>query len=155
MRVWIPGEPVGSTRPRFNLKTGRVYPNPKSAKWVEHCATLTRQKWGIRAPLDRPVVVHFTSVHGRPGRLVPRAMGGQLSKPRRAKLEEVFGDLSSRIPHIVKPDVDNVAKLVLDGLVKAGVVKDDTRVAELVGRKRYCALEEDAPGVEIEVMPWA
>lgn len=58
-----------------------------------------------------------------------------------------------------KPDVDNLAKLVLDVMVAgdgtirrgAGLLADDARVADLVARKRWCR-PEDA-GVVVTVKP--
>lgn len=40
-------------------------------------------------------------------------------------------------PHTFVPDVDNLAKLALDAVVKAGLVKDDSAVSCLVVRKTW------------------
>lgn len=151
MGVWrmtVPGEPVGSTRPRF--ARGRVIPNPKSSAWIETCAQLARLTWR-GPPVDAAVCVRFVSVHKRPQRLIPTTMGGGMRQSIREREEAQYGDLTVRIPQIVKPDVDNIAKCVMDGLVRGGVLSDDTRVAVLEGRKRYVALRSDSPCVEIEV----
>lgn len=39
--------------------------------------------------------------------------------------------------HTSKPDADNSAKAVLDGMVKAGLLPDDAQVADLTVRKRW------------------
>ena len=49
-----------------------------------------------------------------------------------------------------KPDVDNIAKIVLDSLVRACVLADDNLVVELVAVKKWAAIGE--PGrVEVEL----
>lgn len=56
----------------------------------------------------------------------------------------------SVVHHTKKPDVDNLAKAVLDGLVHGGVLKDDGLVTDLTTFKRY--VEDGHPeGVEIDL----
>jgi Holliday junction resolvase RusA-like endonuclease len=51
-----------------------------------------------------------------------------------------------------KPDADNAAKLMMDAIVKAGVLTDDTRVVELVVRKWYAAIEPvEQPHTDVQV----
>ncbi len=45
--------------------------------------------------------------------------------------------LSGKIGHTVKPDVDNLAKQLLDAMTRMGFWEDDRQVVELAGRKRY------------------
>jgi Holliday junction resolvase RusA-like endonuclease len=89
-----------------------------SAMW------LIRTEWAGRAPLDCPVGVDLEIVVNRPGRLTRKK------------------DPHHRLLCVSKPDVDNVAKLILDAVVKAGVITDDTRVADLRVRKMYAAIGE-------------
>jgi len=49
----------------------------------------------------------------------------------------------------VKPDLDKLARAVLDGLTQGGAFKDDAQVCELLCRKRY----GPRPGVVIMVNP--
>ena len=49
-----------------------------------------------------------------------------------------------------RPDVDKLARAVLDGLVSGGVMADDAQVVVLVARKVY-ASNGEAPGALIEV----
>ena len=50
-------------------------------------------------------------------------------------------------PHLQVPDVDNLAKLVLDAFVRKGLIQgDDSRVCELIIRKSWCKVE-DAGGI--------
>lgn len=56
----------------------------------------------------------------------------------------------SVVHHTKKPDIDNYAKAVLDGLVKARVLADDGMVTDLTIAKRY--IEPGHPeGVEIDL----
>ena len=49
-----------------------------------------------------------------------------------------------------RPDVDKLARAVLDGLVAGGLFADDAQVAVLYAAKRY-ASDADVPGALIEV----
>ncbi len=53
-----------------------------------------------------------------------------------------------------RPDVDNVAKLVMDAGTKAGLWEDDTQVAGLLVVRMRCAKGEE-PSTTIEVEPMA
>ncbi len=55
-----------------------------------------------------------------------------------------------RTHHVTKPDADKLARNVLDALVVARVVADDSRVAVLSCAKLYC-LAGEKPGVDVEV----
>lgn len=50
-----------------------------------------------------------------------------------------------------KPDVDNLSKAILDGLVQGAVLADDNNVTDLTLQKRY-ADGEHPPGVEVELI---
>ena len=51
-------------------------------------------------------------------------------------------------PKVTRPDLDNMAKVVLDAGTKAGVWGDDEQVTTLVVRKRWAA--EESFGIRIE-----
>ena len=52
--------------------------------------------------------------------------------------------------HPYKPDVDNIAKAVLDALTKARVWRDDAQVHWLLVRRRW-AIADEKPGLWLEV----
>lgn len=54
-------------------------------------------------------------------------------------------------PHAVRPDVDKLARSILDGLTDAGVIEDDARVVELIASKHY----SDKPRAVIKVWPYS
>ena len=89
-----------------------------------------------RPALDEPVRVNVTLVAARPQRL------------RRRR------DPDGRIPRAVgKPDADNAAKLVMDALVKAMVLRDDTLVCVLHVERWYAGRDEGA-ATEVVVSTW-
>jgi crossover junction endodeoxyribonuclease RusA len=81
------------------------------------------------APLDGPLRVEFAFVMPRP-----------TSLPKR----------KATPPHIKRPDLDKLARAVMDALT--GVVwRDDSQVNDLHPTKRYAELDEQ-PGVHIRVV---
>lgn len=76
-----------------------------------------------------------------------------LAGPVRVVLDFRFLPVASapyRTRHVSAPDVDKLARAVLDALTIARVVVDDARVWDLHANKRYCEPSE-APGVGVVV----
>ena len=73
-------------------------------------------------PLKGPVRLVFTAYMPIPA---------SASKKRKAAMQ------AGKIGHIVKPDVDNLAKQLLDAMSRLWFWEDDRQVVELVARKRY------------------
>lgn len=124
LSIVVAGPPVGASRPRVTAR-GTFMPRGHVA-WERRAIEAALSAYHgpqPRPPLDEPVVVHVTAWHHRPRRLCRR------KDPRQA------------IRATCKPDVDNVAKLVLDALVKARVLVDDTRVAVLHVERWYCPID--------------
>lgn len=81
----------------------------------------------------------------RPKRLIPREHGGtQTRAEHRAEQEDGAPWPTSR------PDGDNMEKLVLDCLVRAGVLSDDSIVVACAWSKKYADVGED-PHTIVEV----
>ena len=59
--------------------------------------------------------------------------------------------LENWAPHTKRPDIDKLSRAVLDALVAAGVLADDSVVHSLNVTKRYALREQ--PGCSIEVQP--
>ena len=115
----IKGEPKGKGRPRFT-KTGRVYTPAETSRYEE----LVRLSY-----LNMAKGYKFTS----PVRVTIKAF----CKPPKGKSKKVVEDmLNGRILPTKKPDADNVAKIILDGLNKVAW-DDDTQVVDMMVTKRY------------------
>ena len=59
-------------------------------------------------------------------------------------------DPEHRIWHGSKPDIDNVAKCVLDAMVMAGVIRDDSQVVDIHARSVYVSKSE-GPGLHVRM----
>ena len=132
-RAIIPGPPIGKGRPRATVRGGhvRTYTPKRTQQWEAVAASTLMAEWG-GAPLDGPVSVGILALFPRPQRMVWKR------KPM------------PREPYIQAPDIDNVAKAILDALQKAGVLRDDKTVWSLDLIALYCSGDE-APRVELRV----
>ena len=126
----VKGEPKGKGRPRFT-KTGRVY-TPSETSHYEELVGLSYQNSAKGYQFTSPVKVSIRAFH----------------KPPNGKSKKVVEDmLNGRILPTKKPDSDNLAKIILDGLNKVAW-DDDTQVVEMIVTKRYS--EEPMVAVTIE-----
>ena len=126
----IRGEPRGKGRPRFT-KTGRVY-TPAETAHYESLVGLSYRNSANGYKFSSPVRVTVKAFH----------------KPPKGKSKKVVEDmLDGRILPTKKPDADNIAKIVLDGLNKVAW-DDDTQVVEMMVVKRYS--EEPLVAVIVE-----
>lgn len=122
----IKGEPRGKGRPRFT-RTGRVY-TPSETSQYEALVAL-----GYR-----------NSVRGYKFTSPVRVTIGAYHKPPKKSKKVVKDMLDWHILPTKKPDVDNIAKIILDAL--NGVAwDDDTQVVDLLVYKRY----EEEPFVKV------
>lgn len=114
------GEPKGQPRPRAYSRGGKagVYDPGTANHWKMLVAAQMRDLL-LSDPMPGPVSVSIKFVMPRPKRL-------QRSK-----------DPAGEIPHITKPDPDNLAKAVLDVCSDLGVWRDDRQVCDLFVQKRY------------------
>lgn len=135
----VDGVPRAEPRPRFDSRPDRhgrthAYRGQSAEPWKLQIFAEARRRF-VGPPIEDYVSVEMVFFMPRPGRL------NDDSQP------EV------RLPHGCKPDVDNLAKAVLDALTRAGMWKDDSLVVDLRARKFYHA-KDARPGVEIVIMPF-
>ena len=122
----IKGEPRGKGRPRFT-KSGHAYTDEKTKEyeclvWQSYLDAADRYKF--TSPVRVIIMAHF-------------------KPPKKSK--KVVGDmLAGHILPTKKPDVDNVAKIILDGLNRIAW-DDDTQVVDLSVSKYY----SDEPRVAV------
>ena len=124
----VPGKIVGKERPRVNMYTGRVY--------TKDYEFLVQQYFKMKYP-------RYEMLEGR----LSINIIAYLKIPKstsKAKVEEM---LENKISPTKKPDVDNIAKSILDAMNNF-VFKDDNQVSKINVEKRF-ALEEKAV-IEVE-----
>jgi Holliday junction resolvase RusA-like endonuclease len=133
--IRVPGPPQGKQRPRFG-KGGNVY-TPKATRAYEAAIGWAARQAFKGLPYAGPV--HVRAIANMP---VP------LSWPKWKRASALIGDL----PHIVKPDADNILKAALDGL--NGIVwNDDSQIVFEDITKRYSAEPELVIVVKFEGEP--
>jgi Holliday junction resolvase RusA-like endonuclease len=127
MRFIINGEPVGKGRPRFSRVGNYVhtYNPPKTAAFERKVKTCY-----LETTMDKfhqAVIIYIKAYMGIP------------SSISKKKKEEMIGR-----PCLKKPDVDNLAKCVLDGL-NGVAYDDDSQVYSLTIEKYW----SDEPRTEV------
>ena len=127
----IPGKAQAKQRPKFNRFSGRAY-TPKQTvsfeNWVKDCYFRSISSIDNK-PTDKPLKVAIT-------------MYVEIPQSKSKKQKEKM--LTGEIKPIVKPDVDNVAKSILDAL-NGIIYLDDKQVVDLRVRKQYA----EVPSVSV------
>ena len=142
----VRGTPRPEPRPRGMIarkRKGRVVPayvhiyTPSSSDgWKDRVVLAARQAGLPREPWSGAVRISIDAYFERTKELL---------KP---------GHPEGAFPHLAKPDIDNVAKAVMDALTSCRLWEDDSLVAEGTVRKWWAA-RGCAPGVRIvaELLP--
>ena len=134
LTFFAPGNPKGQPRPRAFSRGGsaRVY-DPGTAEGWKGSVAIGSQPFKPLAPLTGPIRVDLEFYFARPKRLCRKA------------------DHSGRIPHTGKPDLDNLAKAVLDALTQLGWWQDDAQVVAGLWAKFWVPMGA-APGALVTVI---
>ena len=123
----IPGPVRGKGRPRF-ARAGaftRTYTDAKTASYESDVKVFASHAMAGADPLDEGVRVEIT-IH----RMAPRSWG----------VRRHLAAIEGRTIPTGKPDCDNVAKIICDGMI--GIVyTDDRLVSELLVLKRFAGRE--------------
>lgn len=115
----IPGDPVPQPRPKITTRGGfgRAYvESDHPIHGYRHAVAAAARAAGV-GKADRPLSVIVDAVFARP------------------KSHMTKSGIRKGAPVLPRPDVDNLAKAVLDGL--QDVIGDDTIVSRLVVEKSY------------------
>ena len=142
LRVWVPGDPApqGSKR---HVGGGRMIESSKAVgPWRESIRAALLAE-GPRTPFTGPVAVTCSFAMRRPK--------GHFGTGRNA------GQLRALAPQLpaVKPDLDKLARAVLDAVTSAGVWGDDSQVVHLVAEKVYTRPGGPVPGLLLDIQDWA
>ena len=130
--VVVAGDPQGKGRPRFSSRGGfvKAYTPAKTKNYEDTIRESARATMQSNEPLKTPVSVYLTAVFP-----VPKSY----SKKR---TEDCLEGLEKPIK---KPDIDNLAKSVLDGM-NGVIFKDDSQIVSLHCTKVYSS------GAGVDVM---
>ena len=131
IRFIIPGEPKGKARPRvFTNKQGisRAITPKETLSYENLVKWVYQNTYGTRK-LEGEVVARIVAMYA-----IPKSM----SKKNRQLIEE------GKLHPTKKPDLDNVAKIVLDSL-NGIAYSDDSQIVKLNVEKHY----SDNPRVEV------
>ncbi|RMC46569.1 RusA family crossover junction endodeoxyribonuclease [Lactobacillus sp. ESL0230] len=142
LKFIVPGEPKSKARPRFSRQNDHVitYTPDKTHHYedqVRYSAQVARRAHNINKPISQDMAISIKVYFGIPT---------SYSKKRRARC------LSGEERPTKKPDSDNIAKIVLDGLnpkmkvnhalhkavcLSEGLYRDDKQVVDLTVEKWY------------------
>ena len=131
--------PRGASRPRAARGGGRVYMPPEHRAWMEAAVVMLReQRQGepFACPLAVEIVAYWP---------LPKTRPAWCTRERWKDRVATLG-----ISYATKPDADNVAKIVLDAMVEAGILEDDRFVVQLSVNK-HCA--PDTGRIDVYVIP--
>ena len=128
----VPGKITGKGRPRINTTTAIAYTPTKTKEYEE----LVKQYFIIKNRCAKPLE----------GRLevTIRAHFGIPKNTSKKQKEEM---LNNNISPVKKPDIDNIAKIILDALNKLAF-NDDNQITKLSIEKVYS--EEEKVYIKIE-----
>ncbi len=132
MKIFIPGEPVAQPRPKVSTKNGFPRAYTEQDHPIHAFKQAVRLAWNgsINRCLTGPLSIEIVCWYSRPK---------SHSKIRR----------TAREPKMSRPDIDNVAKGILDSLNGVAYI-DDGQVYSLTVEKWYVG-PEDTVGTWIEV----
>lgn len=133
--ILVEGEPRGKGRPKFARQGGfvRVYTDDKTMKYEALIQLEARRAMKGRPLITGPVKIRMEILH---------PVRASWSKSKRA------GALAGTIAATVKPDSDNVEKIVYDAL-NGYVWGDDTQVVDAHVTKHF----SETPCVSILITP--
>ena len=126
------GTPIACSRPRFNFATRTVYEQPEQKKLKEGA------KWQLRSQYREKPLTCALSIDLTFYLPIPKST----TKPRMRQM------VNGLLHPIVKPDIDNLQKFVLD-VLNGLVFDDDRKVVEIRARKLYSS----KPGTLIRIYP--
>ena len=125
--IFIPGKPRGKGRPRLGKNC--TYTDSKTREYEGLVKWTFKQKYGNVKPVAEKVPVAVFII----------AYYKQLKGFTKAEKAAV---IDGTLLPTVKPDGDNIAKIILDSLNKLAF-NDDNQVVKLVVEKRYAICDDD------------
>lgn len=119
-RFEIKEKAIGKQRPRYSSKMKRMYTPAKTSSFEEKVKWAFKSKYNIETELStKPFKAKIIAIFEPPK---------SISKKKKEEL--LYSEYTK------KPDVDNIAKIILDSL-NGLAYKDDNQVSELLVFKQY------------------
>jgi Holliday junction resolvase RusA-like endonuclease len=133
----VAGQPHGKGRPRASTRGGfvRLYTDLLTRNYEELVARQSKAAMGDIEVISTPVAVRINAYF-----LVP------ISWTKKKRKQAIEGEI---VPG--KPDLDNIAKSILDGIQNT-IISDDRNVIKLTVEKRY-AFQARVEVCVYEVLP--
>lgn len=132
IKLIIPGEPTGKSRPKFNGQIGRAYTPAKTKSYEKMVKAMYLQAYGNACfPKDAALYLRVVAY---------------LAAPKSDSLKTRMQKLIGAIRPTKRPDWDNIGKIVSDALNKTAY-HDDAQIVDSLVRKFY----SDNPRVEITI----
>ena len=131
-KIEINGDPVATQRARFDTRRKIAYKPTKTRQAMNRRITLMKRHVSqnrLSEIIDQPIRVELDFYHSRPKRLMRKK------------------DPNDPIPKTTKPDVDNLAKLILDSATQAKLWNDDNLITQLEIRDWYVAKTNEPKSV--------
>jgi Holliday junction resolvase RusA-like endonuclease len=147
LTIYIPGltRPSGRPRARVVQAAGKkpfvqMYPDNQSRDWADEAVDI----------LQRQIArIEVTEIPGQ-GNDFTLPFTGRVMLTMRFNIKKPISYPANVVNMVRKPDLDNLAKAVLDAMVKARIIEDDNLVTDLSLSKRY--VEPGHPeGCEIDL----
>jgi Holliday junction resolvase RusA-like endonuclease len=138
--IFLPVVPMGAAR----TTTKQKYKDPKYKKYANYkteIALLVKQR--VRGTVGQYTAVSLPSITF----YMPMPKNGKTSRTNRLTGQRYQVPITENMPHVAKPDIDNLIKGLFDAL--NGVLwEDDAQVFE-VGQVRK--LYSESPGIEFSI----
>ena len=122
----VVGSIVGKQRPRINTYTYNVYTPNKTKDYEEYIQQNFKIKYPNHKMLEGRISIEIIAF---------------LQIPQSTSKKKSVEMLEGKISPTKKPDIDNIAKSILDALNKF-VFKDDNQVTKLIVEKKYSKVEK-------------
>ena len=128
----VPGKITGKGRPRVNTTTAIAYTPAKTKEYEELVKQYFIIKYRMINPLEGRIKINITAY---------------FSVPKNTSKKQEENMLNNTISPTKKPDIDNIAKIILDALNKLAF-KDDNQITKLEIEKKYGTEEKISVKVE-------
>lgn len=128
----VPGKITGKGRPRVNTITGAAYTPTRTKEYEDLVKQYFIIKYRCAKPLEGRIVVNIKAY---------------FAIPKNTNKIQKEGMLEGNISPVKKPDIDNIAKIILDSLNKLAF-KDDNQITKLCIEKIYSEKEKVCVSIE-------